>query len=100
MFMPNDVYQLESRLIRILWSNPEVIFYIDLENDRALPERSPREELEHLMSKGDLVAIKDPFISVAMTFPEPESKAEVVQERAWKAIKKAVFSEPDVYLRL
>ena len=99
MFMPNDVYQLESRLIRVLWSNPEVIFYIDLESDRALPEKSPREEFEHLMSKGGLVAVKDPFIGVAMTFPEPESKAEVVQERAWKAIKKAVFSEPDVYLR-
>lgn len=99
MFMPNDVFQLGSQRVRVLWSNSEVIFFIDIDNEPALPECSPRNEFEHLMAKGELVHINDPYLNIAMTSPMAGSKAEVVQERAWQAIKDAVQTEPDIYVR-
>lgn len=99
MFMPNDVFQLASQRLRVLWSNSEVIFFIDIDNEPALPECSPRSEFEHLMAKGELAHIDDPYLNIAMTSPMAGSKAEVVQERAWQAIKDAVQTEPDIYVR-
>ena len=99
MFMSNDVYQLNSKRLRVLWSNPEVIYYIDIDNDRALPEYAPRDEFEHLMAKGELERIEDPHINISMTFPESGSKSETIQNRAWSAIQDAISAEPDVYLK-
>jgi putative transposase len=99
MFMPNDVFQIGSKRLRVLWSNSEVIFFIDIDNEPALPECSPRNEFEHLMAKGELALIDDPYLNTAMTSPSKGSKAEVVQERAWEAIEKAVQTEPDIYIR-
>ena len=97
--MSNDVYQLNSKRLRVLWSNPEVIYYIDIDNDRALPEYAPRDEFEHLMAKGELERIEDPHINISMTFPESGSKSEIIQNRAWSAIQDAISAEPDVYLK-
>ncbi len=45
MFMPNDVYIWEKKQIRILWSNPQAIFWIDINDDRALPQIISRSTL-------------------------------------------------------
>jgi hypothetical protein len=97
--MSNDVYQLSSKRLRVLWSNPEVIFYIDIDSDRALPEYAPRGEFEHLMAKGELEIIEDPHINISMTFPASGSKSEDIQNRAWGAIEDAVNAEPNIYVR-
>ena len=78
MFMPNDVYLQSSQRIRILWSSHKVIVWIDIDDEKALPIISPREEFEHLMAKGDLVSITDPYISIALTFPKEGSRAEEI----------------------
>lgn len=62
MFMPNDVYSLASQQIRVLWSNRKAIFWIDINDDKALPKLSPRSEFEHLMAKGELKSIDDPSL--------------------------------------
>lgn len=100
MFMPNDVYSLASQRIRVLWSNREVIFWIALDDERALPKASPRSEFEHLMANGELAVIADPFLEIAMKSPESGSRAEGVQNRAWEAIKDVVNKEPEVYQRV
>lgn len=99
MFMPNDVFSLASQRIRILWSNRQVIFWIDIDDEKALPKISPREEFEHLMADGELLTISDPYIDISMNFPEKDSRAEEVQERAWEAIKDIVVKEPEIYQR-
>ncbi|MAR92592.1 MAG: transposase [Pseudomonadales bacterium] len=99
MFMPNDVYLQSSQRIRILWSSHKVIVWIDIDDENALPIISPREEFEHLMAKGDLVSITDPYISIALTFPKEGSRAEEIQNRAWDAIKDIVVKEPEIYQR-
>ena len=99
MFMPNDVYQINSKRLRVLWSNPEAIFYIDIDRDNALPEYASRDEFEHLMAKNELGVIEDPHINVSMTFPQKGSKSESIQDRAWSAIQNAVNNVPDIYLR-
>lgn len=83
----------------MLWSNPEVIYYIDIDNDRALPEYAPRDEFEHLMAKGELEITEDPHINISMTFPVSGSKSEDIQNRAWNAIQDAISAEPDVYVK-
>lgn len=99
MFMPNDVYVWEKKQIRILWSNPQAIFWIDINDDRALPQIISRSELEHLLARADLKPIADPYINVSMSFPSKGSKAEIVQKNAWAAIKNLVKSEPGIYQR-
>jgi len=66
MFMPNDVFSLASQRIRVLWSNREVIFWIDIDDDNALPKVSPRKEFEHLMADGQLLSITDPHLNIAL----------------------------------
>jgi hypothetical protein len=99
MFMPNDVYQWENRRIRILWSDPQAIFWIDIDDERALPEVLSRTDFSHLLAKEDLKAILDPHIDVSMNPPIEGSKAELVQKRAWLAIQRIVKEEPAVYQR-
>ena len=99
MFMPNDVYSLESQRIRVLWSNRQAIFWTDIDDEKALPKLSPRNELEHLMASGELTAIPDPYLDLSMNSPKPGSRAEEVQNRAWAAIKDIVIKEPEIYQR-
>ena len=99
MFMPNDVHSLESQRIRVLWSNRHAIFWIDIDDEKALPKLSPRDELEHLMASGELTAIADPYLNLSMNSPKPGSPAEKVQKRAWEAIKDIVIKEPEIYQR-
>lgn len=99
MFMPNDVYMWENKRIRILWSNPQAIFWIDIDDERALPQISTRSEFEHLLARADLESIPDPYLKFTMTTPSVGSKAEVVQKKAWSSIKDIVKSEPDIYQR-
>ncbi len=99
MFMPNDVFSLASQRIRVLWSNREVIFWIDIDDDNALPKVSPRKEFEHLMADGQLLSITDPHLNIALNSPESDSRAEEVQNRAWEAIKDIVIKEPEIYQR-
>ena len=50
MFTRNDVYQWESMRIRILWRNPQAIFWIDIDDEGALPQIAPKSEFEHLLA--------------------------------------------------
>lgn len=99
MFMPNDVYQFASHRFRVLWSNKNVIFWIDIDDKGALPVAYERNELEHHMARGDLVTAEDPYISVTMLVPKAGSKAEEVQNRAWDTIKSLVTKEPEIFQR-
>ena len=47
MFMPNDVYAWDEKRIRILWSNRHTIFWIDIDDDRALPQIASKSDFEH-----------------------------------------------------
>lgn len=99
MFMPNDVYELSSQRVRILWANQQVVIHIDIDDKDALPQLSPRQEFDHLMASGALKTIADPYIKYAINPPKSGSKAEVVQARAWDAIKEVVVKEPEIYQR-
>lgn len=99
MFMPNDVYSLTSQRVRVLWANRQAIYWIDIDDGKALPKLSPRVEFEHLMASDELRLIEDPHIAVSMNSPKKDSRAEEVQKRAWEAIKDIVSAEPEIYER-
>ncbi|MFY0678391.1 MAG: DDE-type integrase/transposase/recombinase [Neptuniibacter sp.] len=99
MFMPNDVYQWDTKRIRILWSNPRAVFWIDIDDERALPNASTKSEFEHLLARADLKSIADPYLKISLTLPKKDSKAEQVQKKAWNAVKDAVEAEPYIYQR-
>jgi hypothetical protein len=99
MFMPNDVYSLNGQRLRVLWSNKSVIIWIDVDDQSALPKIVQREDFEDLLAKCVLELADDPYLEIAMTFPEADSKAGQVQERAWGAIKDLVAMEPEIYQR-
>ena len=99
MFMPNDVYQWDTKRIRILWSNPQVIYWINVDDERALPQATRKSDFEHLLARADLKVINDPYVNISMSAPKAGSKSEKVQQNAWIAIKDIVKSEPDIYER-
>ncbi|WP_421781256.1 Mu transposase C-terminal domain-containing protein [Kiloniella litopenaei] len=99
MFMPNDVYLWDEKRIRILWSNQQAVFWIDIDHEQALPQVSEKSELEHLLARADLTAITDPYLNISLTSPKKGSKAEAVQDKAWEALKDAVKAEPEIYQR-
>ncbi|MGO0309640.1 DDE-type integrase/transposase/recombinase [Endozoicomonas acroporae] len=99
MFMPNDVYLISQKRVRVLWSNRQGIVWIDIDDERALPEIAPRSEFEHLMAKGELQGIKDPYLNISMKPPKQGSRAEEVQKRAWEVIESLVMKEPEIYQR-
>jgi hypothetical protein len=99
MFMPNDVYKFSSKRFRVLWSNRHVVFWIDIDDESALPLAYEKSELENYMAKGDLVSTDDPYVSLAMSVPKAGSKSEDIQNRAWETIKDFVVREPEVFQR-
>jgi putative transposase len=99
MFMPNDVFQLGESRIRVLYSNKEILFWIDIDIANALPKSVSRVEFEHQMAAGNLSTIEDPYIHYALNTPKKGSKAEEVQNKAWDAIKNIISVQPDIYLR-
>lgn len=99
MFMPNDVYAWDEKRIRILWSNRHTIFWIDIDDDRALPQIASKSDFEHFMARSELLSIADPYIKFSMTSPKKGSKAEAVQDKAWDAIGLVIKAEPDIYQR-
>ena len=99
MFMPNDVYAWDDKRIRILWSNQQAIFWIDIDDERALPQIASKSDFEHLIARSELKSIADPYVKFSMTSPQKGSKAEVVQEKAWDAIGSVIKVEPEIYER-
>jgi hypothetical protein len=99
MFMPNDVYQFSSNRFRVLWSNRHVVFWINIDDESALPLAYEKSELENYMAKGDLLSIDDPYMSLAMSFPKAGSRSEDIQNRAWEVIKDFVVREPEIFQR-
>lgn len=99
MFMPNDVYSWEEKRIRILWSNQQAVFWIDIDDERALPQVSEKTNFEHYLAREDLKAITDPYLNVSLTSPKKGSKGEAVQNRAWTSIRDIVKAEPEIYQR-
>lgn len=99
MFMPNDVYSWDEKRIRILWSNQQAVFWIDIDYERALPQIASKSDFEHLLARSDLKVIADPYVKFSMTSPKKGSRAEAVQEKAWASIEIAVTREPEIYQR-
>ena len=69
MFMPNDVFSWCEKRIRILWVNQQAIFWIDIDDDRALPQLAKKSDFEHLVARYDLKRISDPYINFSMASP-------------------------------
>jgi putative transposase len=99
MFMPNDVFSWDQKRIRILWSNIQAVFWIDIDDHRALPQVDPRADFEHFLARSDLKLIADPYVKISMTLPKKGSKAEQVKERAWAAIESSVKATPEILQR-
>jgi hypothetical protein len=99
MFMPNDVFQWDKKRVRILWSSPKAIFWIDIDDEGALPQITSKLEFEHLLARADLQSISDPYQSISMNSPKEGSKALNVQMKAWSAISTIVKAEPEIYQR-
>ncbi len=99
MFMPNDAFSWNEKRIRILWSNQQAVFWIDVDDDRASPQLYQKADFEQLVARYELKRIPDPYVKFSMTSPKSGSKAEEVQEKAWNAICLVVKVEPDIYQR-
>lgn len=85
MFAFNGVYQIDKdeRRIRIVDTDTfaNMLAYIPLNGDRALPELCLLTEMENMLEKGELIEVLDPFYEVNIPDKYTEEEIKRCEER-------------------
>jgi len=98
MFQLNDVFERGNQRLRILWSVEDTLVWIDIDDNKALPEVSNRDDFEHAIASMAMQKIDDPYISEVLTPPPSGSRSEQIQNKAWNAIKEIIDVKPDIFI--
>lgn len=100
MLLVNDVYQYLSRRYRILWRAQQIIYWIDIDEDKALPEQISLEALVGYLSDEQMHSIEDPFESMILNPTKQSQWAQDIQQKSWAMIEKHVSNEPAIFDRI
>ena len=91
MIQINQVFKVKNRKLRVLWSNPEIVFWIDIENNKAWPESIEYSIVEELILDNEIRIEKDPYQSLTLLIVEKKSKRAQIRDKAMNAIKEALL---------
>lgn len=100
MILDNDVirYKDSGRRIRVLWQQkiPEYVYFIDIDENQALPNFKSLQEITELLDSGAAEIISDPLFA-----SRPESSlsdgAKKKRDKAWDLIKNLVDKVPTIF---
>lgn len=95
------VLKHDGRRYRILWTDPNsgAVYWIDIDDPKALPTLFGRESLVVHIAAGTAMLIEDPKIP-STALPEYESEAASGRKNnAWESIRELVDQEPAIYMR-
>jgi putative transposase len=96
MLLVNDVYKYGNRRYRLLWRNQELVYWIDIDNQNALPKLVSLKQLTDALGDNLIEYINDPYEGFILS-PTNESKwAEEIQSKSWLMIKEHVQNEPEI----
>jgi hypothetical protein len=99
MLLVNDVYKYGNRRYRLLWRNQALVYWIDIDNQNALPKLVNLNQLTDALGDNLIEYINDPYEGFILS-PTNESKwAEEIQSKSWLMIKEHVQNEPEIYER-
>lgn len=98
MLQLNQVFEHSGRFMRLLWQDKELVFWIDIHEKTAWPERITSEEIVTLLIEKHLKVIDDPYVSLTQRSVSINSTNWEKCERAWKLIKEHITNE-DLFYR-
>ena len=87
MLQVNQIIAIDGTRQRVLWSSPQSLILIDIDDPKAFPfQREDPEGLLRLIASGDATVVDDPYLAQTMGVAESGSKAEAVRDRGWRII--------------
>lgn len=98
MLRINDVVMFEEAIYRILNVSDIRYTWIDIDSDKAFPERISIAEVDEAILSESLKKINDPFSHLAALLPEPGSVAQQIRDKRLTVIK-SLINQPDIYYR-
>ena len=98
MLLVNDVYKYGERKYRVLWKEPDYVYWIDIDDKSALPEKKYYQELLDLLADEVISYSDDPYAEFVLNPPDNNKWVKDKQDKAWEMLKSIVFVEPDIYI--
>ncbi|MFK9095166.1 Mu transposase C-terminal domain-containing protein [Bacillus salipaludis] len=99
-FYVNEIVQDKSteKSYRVLWIDPDniILYTLDLNNDKAFPEKTLVSELTEAIVIGDWIKIKNDSY-IPRVSQEYEQKHYDIRDKAWNIIRELVNEEPAIY---
>jgi len=83
---------------RLLWSGTELVVWIDIDSDTALPEMITVVEFERLIMDTAIYSITDPFEDVVLREVEEGSLDQKKRDEVWEMLAEAV-KDPGLFVR-
>lgn len=93
MLRINDVYELDEKKYRILKVYTDHIIWIELENQKALPELYTRSTLIEAIESGNIKITTDPFEDISLMVLEENSVYQIKRDKNLAIIKPIIEHE-------
>jgi transposase InsO family protein len=91
MLQVNQIIAFDGIRQRVLWSSPQGLILIDIDDPKAFPfQQGDPEGLLRSIASGDVTVVDDPYLVQTMAVAETGSKAEEVRDRGWRIISDMV----------
>ncbi len=97
MFCLNQVLSDEDSLQRVIWSDADITYLIDIENESAWPIKFESKRLEEMLMFLELVKVDDPYAKSNLKSIKSNSTTWIKRERAWKLIEKYI-ENPGIFI--
>lgn len=98
MLRINDVVMFEGIRYRILDVSDIRYTWINIDSDKAFPERIQVSEIEEAILSETLKIVEDPFSHLATQLPEQGSVAQQIRDKRMAVIEPLIH-QPDIYYR-
>jgi len=93
MLRINDVYEFDEKKYRILKVYTDHIIWIELENQKALPELYTRSTLIEVIESGNIKITTDPFEDMSLMVLEENSVYQIKRDKNLAIIKPIIEHE-------
>lgn len=89
----NLILKNSNSMFRIIWSNNEIIYWIDIYDKDAWPEVVEYSYIVDMLISKELKEVDDPYLNSTLKIVEENSKSWDIREKAWGIINKDVESD-------
>ncbi len=98
MLRINDVFQLGETRYRVLEVSGRIVFWINIDSDRAFPEQVTSDSLDRWIHDEELKRIEDPFAHLSSAYIEEGTVSQEVRDNRLAVID-SLLGREDLYYR-